>query len=138
MEFGPEFSQEVPGTLKREAFFSAATDPDAMPDVMDFHLRAMNLDRTRGFSVEGFEAVGYQMHDWLMARTLAYFRRHGEFPVGVRAEVRLVWDDDRDAEALKDESTRPWYLPFDREGEPVELDGTHRFSTFLADRRGGG
>lgn len=121
----------------REGFFQAAMHPDLLSDEMNFHITAPNSDGQRGFSQEGYEAIGYQFHDWVMARTLSHFRREGRFPTGLRAEVKLVWDDDREPDALAVESDEPWFHIPNKDGKPIPLDGQHRLSTFLKDRREG-
>lgn len=123
--------------MNRDEFFQIATDPHAMPDEMDFHLIGTTKgmqDGKRGFSVEGFEAIGYQMHDWLMARVLAYYKRHGRFPSSLRASTVLHWNEDAEAETLEQESDDPWWHHIDMGGTPISPDGEHRLRAFLKDR----
>ena len=121
--------------MDRQEFFKQAMEPDTLPDAMDFVIRAGHHDPERTFSQEGFEALGFQMHDFVMARTLAFGRREGRFPRGLRAEVRLVWDEERSDAELERDSLPPWWSLDDKGTRLVPLDGSHRLSTFLTDRR---
>lgn len=122
--------------MERDEFFQQATLP-TMPDEFSTTLRRNpdNTDPQQTFSVEAFEGVGYQLHDFVMARTLAYLRREGRAPKGLRAELRIVWDDDRSDSQIEQEELNPWYALTDDGGEMVPVDGTHRLSTFLTERR---
>lgn len=124
--------------MDRETFFKAAMHPNAMPDEMNFHLTAgtnPNVGGARSFSEEGFETLGYQFHDFVMARTLAFSERNGRFPTGLRAEVKLSWDDERGAEELNRDSDEPWYQLTDEGATPIPIDGSYRLAPFLNKRK---
>jgi hypothetical protein len=120
-------------TVSRDEFFNEA-QTDAVPDRLNLHLHR-NLDQPNeyGYSVEGFETVGYQMHDFLMARTLAFYRRHGRWPEGVTVDMRLRWDGEADELA---KLPLPWFSLNDPAGgAPLVPDGERRLRPFLAERR---
>lgn len=121
--------------MERDEFFDAAVG-QAMPDKMTAVLRR-NPDEPpeRAFSVEGFESVGYQLHDFVLARTLAFMNREGRPPNAVRAELRLVWDDESTDDELEATEMSPWYAVTDRGTEPTTVDGETRLSAFLTERR---
>lgn len=121
--------------MTREAFFEVVTQP-GVPDEMNFVLRKAHGD-SGTFSAEGFEAVGYQMHDFVVARTLGHWRETGRAPTGVTVQMRLVWDAPTD-EQLKAESEVPWYSLDDVGAALTSPDGEHRLSTFLSRRRSDG
>jgi hypothetical protein len=123
---------------RRRAFFTGAMTA-AMPDAMDLILRrAPGSDDDRAFSVEAFESLAYQFHDFVMARTVAYIDRHKRPPSGLRARLVIDWDDaPSDAELARD-NVPPWYAVTSPEDAPtpLPLDGNVRFRAFLDDRKG--
>lgn len=120
-------------TMDREAFFEAMTEPDA-PDEMAFVLRRDQPDG-RAFSVEGVQAMSYQVHDLILARTLAHWRRTGEPPRNVQIDVQLRFDQPDDAvtdDRLARTSIPPWYALDDVGAGMTSPDGTIRLDAFLA------
>lgn len=120
--------------MGRRDFFEAMSLPGAS-DEMNFVLRKEHDDGGT-FSAEGVEAVGFQMHDYLLARTLGHWRETGAPPQGVTVNVTLTWDGPTD-EQLQDRDP-PWFSLDDGPGVGPALtspDGDHRLSTFLTQRR---
>jgi hypothetical protein len=120
----------------RREFYEAAVT-DEMPDAFAIHLnRNPELPPNQGFSEEAFEEIGYHMHDWTMARVMAYYNRHGRWPSGMRIEMRVRWDDRRTANLLAATSAIPWYALDDpASGEMTVPDGERRMSPFIRERR---
>lgn len=73
----------------------------------------------------------------MLARTLAYLRREGRSPKGLRIDMKLSWDDEPPPtdEQLADTEWSPWYAVDDKGDTFIPLDGSHRLSTFLTNRR---
>lgn len=122
--------------LTRDEFYEQATRPETGDEMSYLIRRGENDDLERAFSLEAYEAVGYQMHDFLMARTLAYQARHGVMPRSLRAELRVVWDDER-SDAELEEGPSPWYALDDSGTTMLPLDGSFRAggAVFLERRR---
>jgi hypothetical protein len=127
--------EESYGTSTREEFYERAMG-ETMDDEMAFALtRANNVDRSLAFSLDAYEAVAYQVHDYLLARTMAYHKRHGRFPESLRAEMKIEWDKDGQTAAdLEATEWMPWYTRPDS-GPGLPVDGEVRLSAFLAERR---
>ena len=121
------------GPLDRDSFYEAAMQAVDMPDQIELHLHKTDPDPRHGFSVDGFKTVGYQLHDFLMARTYAHWKREGHFPEGVKVVMQLVWDEDRAVEDLLRDSNIPWWQGDDPGALPA-VDGDHRLSPFLDER----
>lgn len=123
--------------MDREDFFKSAIG-QTMPDELSLTLRRNpeNTDERQTFSEEAYEALGYQMHDWIMARTIAYLDREGRAPAGMRVDLRIGWDAQPDDDQLEVQEWKPWFALTDQGEHPVtDVDGERRLSTFLEQRR---
>lgn len=128
-------TQEV-SAMDREAFFKTAMEPTMLSDDLDIIMRR---EDDKSFSVEAFESVGYQTHDFVLARTLAQWRRTGRPPTGMRVALQITWDDTPTDAELGRDNVAPWYS-MDVNGDdtgatPLTLDGVHRMAAFLEARR---
>ena len=125
--------------MNRNQFYEQAMTP-LMPDEMAFVIRPSedNLTDGRAFSAEAYEQVGYQMHDFLMARTVAFMAREGRPPRGLRAEMRLVWDEADSDDDLQAQEMNPWFALTDHGVTPIDGEHRHAFTNFLdAEKRRG-
>lgn len=109
--------------MNAEEFWDMASKPD-FDDHMSFQLTVEHPDLNRTFSKDGIDTITNQMHDFIIARIFAQFRKSGRGPRELQADVKLHWRSHPDY-AL-DMAPSPWYSLVDH-GEGLHLiDGTNR------------
>lgn len=85
-------STQVGGMNARD-FYEQATQP-SFPDVMDFQIRVANPKNDGTFSREGIQDTIALVDNFVMARTLARWRKTGRPPKVMRIEVEVKWEED--------------------------------------------
>jgi hypothetical protein len=109
--------------MDRNDFYQEAMKPE-FPNKMSFQLERTDPDDGVTFSKEGFEGISNQIHDYIMARTYAEYKRTGKGPKNLRIMVdvdfRTIPEDDLEIFGI------PWYHLYDQPEKFSIADGLNR------------
>ena len=109
--------------MDREEFYQEAMKPE-FPNKMAFQLERVDTNEVVTFSLEGFEGITRQIHDYLMARTYAEYKRTGKGPKQLRVLVDLdfhtIPEDDLEIFPV------PWYHLYDKPDQFTIVDSLNR------------
>ena len=108
--------------MNYEEFFEIACQP-AFGDQMAFQMKAADPDPKTTFSIQGFENIGTQMINFILARTCARMQGQGLPAKELHAMLKLSWNS-FDHELL--DVGPPWYSLLDKDGGLRTIDSNVR------------